>query len=147
MLKMCWRSTRTRKSQSMTENTQIRHQSFQQEEINRQTDRQTERRRSRRRKVGNANIVCCSGSTNACLSDTAGVQICHPSSSVLTSVRRETQDVYPAPSTAFRHLPPWRKDVVNQCLEFGCPRQLLSKVSSKFNSPVVIWDYQRLAKG
>ena len=21
--------------------------------------------------------------------------------------------------TAFRHLPPWRKDVVNQCLEFG----------------------------
>ena len=22
------------------------------------------------------------------------------------------------PSTAFRHLPPWRKDVVNQCLEF-----------------------------
>ena len=29
----------------------------------------------------------------------------------------QQQHQYHTPSTAFRHLPPWRKDVVNRCLE------------------------------
>ena len=32
---------------------------------------------------------------------------------------RSVASTHTTPSTSFRHLPPWRKDVVNQCLEFG----------------------------
>ena len=30
-----------------------------------------------------------------------------------------TEPLFHTPSIAFRHLPPWRKNVVNQCLEFA----------------------------
>ena len=50
MLKMCRPNTRTRKSQSVKKRTQIRHQSFQQEEIFKLCNRKrTERERQRDR--------------------------------------------------------------------------------------------------